>query len=67
MNKPKFVGKAKLTKQGQITLPFEGRNDLGIELDSEVYWYEVDDYLIVIKELLNPKDLENKLKKRNKK
>jgi len=63
---PKFIGKAKLTKQGQITLPFEARNDLGIKLDSEVYWYEVDDYLIVTKELLNPKELENKLKKRNK-
>lgn len=64
MGKAKFIGKAKLTKQGQLTLPFEARNDLGIELDSEVYWYEVDDYLVVVRELLNPKDLESKLKKR---
>jgi len=62
---PKFIGKAKLSKQGQITLPFEARNDLDIKLDSEVYWYEVDDYLVVVKELLNPKDLKNKLKKGN--
>ena len=62
---PKFIGKAKLSKQGQITLPFEARNDLDIKLDSEVYWYEVDDYLVVVKELLNPKDLKDKLKKGN--
>ena len=62
---PKFIGKAKLSKQGQVTLPFEARNDLDIKLDSEVYWYEVDDYLVVVKELLNPKDLKNKLKKGN--
>lgn len=66
MGKIKFIGKAKLTKQGQLTLPFEARDDLGIKLDSEVYWYEVDDYLVVVKELMSPKDLENKLKKRNK-
>ncbi len=64
--KPKFIGKAKLTKQGQITLPFEARNDLGIKLDSEVYWYEVDDYLVVVKELVNPKELESKLNKKSK-
>ena len=64
MAKAKFIGKAKLTKQGQLTLPFEARKDLGIKLDSEVYWYEVDDYLVVVKELLNPKELEKKIKKR---
>lgn len=64
--KPKFIGKAKLTKQGQVTLPFEAREDIGIKLDSDVYWYEVDDYLVVTKELLNQKDLEDKLKKRSK-
>lgn len=64
--KPKFIGKAKLTKQGQITLPFEARNDLGIKLDSEIYWYEVDDYLVVVKELVNPKELEAKLNKKSK-
>jgi|TARA_B100001971_G_C18263112_1_gene589024 bifunctional DNA-binding transcriptional regulator/antitoxin component of YhaV-PrlF toxin-antitoxin module len=65
---PKFIGKAKLSKQGQITLPYEARDDLGIDLNSEIYWYEVDDYLIAMKELINPKDLAIKLnKKRSKK
>lgn len=53
----KFIGKAKLTKQGQVTLPNEARQDLSIELNSEIYWYEVDNMLIVVKDLLNQKDL----------
>ena len=65
--KIKFVGKAKLTKQGQLTLPFEARQDLKIEKDSEVYWYSVDNFLIVTKELLSEKDLEIMLKKSMKK
>jgi bifunctional DNA-binding transcriptional regulator/antitoxin component of YhaV-PrlF toxin-antitoxin module len=63
----KFVGKAKLTKQGQLTLPFEARQNLEIKSDNELYWYLVDDYLVVVKELINPKDLEVMLKKTNKK
>lgn len=59
----KFISKAKLTKQGQITLPLEARKDLKIDIDSELYWYEVGDRLIVSKELLNPKDLKEKIKK----
>ena len=61
---PKFIGKAKITKQGQVTMPFEARDDLEIDLNSEVYWYEVGDFLIVLKELINPKDLAIKLNKR---
>ncbi|MBS3098089.1 AbrB/MazE/SpoVT family DNA-binding domain-containing protein [Candidatus Woesearchaeota archaeon] len=57
MDKPKFIGKAKISRQGQLTLPFEARQDLDIKLDSEVYWYEIDDCLIVTKELVNQKDL----------
>ena len=57
MANPKFIGKAKLTKQGQVTLPNEARQDLNIEVNSEVYWYELGDNLIVVKELVNPKDL----------
>ena len=56
--KPKFIGKAKLTKQGQITLPFEARSDLEIDLNSELYWYEVNDTLILLKELVNQKEVE---------
>ncbi|MBL7054133.1 AbrB/MazE/SpoVT family DNA-binding domain-containing protein [Candidatus Woesearchaeota archaeon] len=63
----RFVGKAKLTKQGQLTLPFEARQELKIEADNELYWYLVDDHLVIVKELLNPKDLEKALKKSNKK
>ena len=53
----KFVGKAKLTKQGQLTLPFEARQELSIEKDNELYWYLVDNHLVVVKELINTKDL----------
>jgi bifunctional DNA-binding transcriptional regulator/antitoxin component of YhaV-PrlF toxin-antitoxin module len=61
---PKFIGKAKITKQGQVTMPFEARDDLEIELNSEVYWYEVGDFLIVLKELINHQALANKLNKK---
>ena len=40
-----IIGKAKITKQGQLTLPFEARDDLDIGLSSEVYWYEIGDFL----------------------
>ncbi|MBS3102619.1 AbrB/MazE/SpoVT family DNA-binding domain-containing protein [Candidatus Woesearchaeota archaeon] len=59
----KFIGKAKLTQQGQLTLPIEARNELKISIDTELYWYQVDNYLIVVKELISEKDLENLLKK----
>ena len=54
---PKFIGKAKLTKQGQLTLPQEARQDLKIDAKTEVYWYEFNDILILVKELVNPKEL----------
>jgi len=62
MDKSKFIGKAKITKQGQLTLPLEARKDLGINLEDEVYWYELDDVLIVTKELLSQADLEKKVR-----
>lgn len=55
----KFIGKAKLTRQGQLTLPREARKDLGIDTRSEVYWYEFNDILILIKDLVSPKELVN--------
>lgn len=55
----KFVGKAKLTKQGQLTLPQEARQDLKIDANSEVFWYEFNDILILVKDLVNPKELVN--------
>ena len=63
---PKFVGKAKLTRQGQLTLPFEARQDLGIKPDSEVYWYEMDGYLVALKELMSPKDVGDYIRKKRK-
>ena len=57
--KAKFIGKAKLTKQGQLTLPQEARQDLKIDANSELYWYEFNDILIVVKDLVNLKELAN--------
>ena len=53
----KFVGKAKLTTQGQLTLPQEARQDLKIDAKSDVYWYEFNGILVLVKELVNPKEL----------
>ena len=65
-NEPKFIGKARLTKQGQITLPLEGRKDLEVSAESELYWYRINDSLIVLKEIVNPKDLMNHIAKKKK-
>ncbi len=62
----KFIGKAKLTKQGQLTLPQEARQDLKIDAKSEVYWYEFNDILILVKDLVNPKELVNLVFKKKK-
>ena len=53
----KFIGRARLTKQGQLTLPQEGRQDLKIGSKSEVYWYKLNNVLVLVKELVNPKEL----------
>jgi len=53
----KFIGKAKITKQGQVTLPFEAREELKLDLNSEIYWYLVDDHLVVVKDLVSVDDL----------
>ena len=58
----KFIGKAKITKQGQVTLPFEAREELKLDLNSEVYWYMVDDHLVVVKNLVSVDDLDNIVK-----
>ena len=65
----KFIGKAKITTQGQITLPSEARDSLGLDINSEVYWYLVDDHLVVVKDLVSVEDLMEMLnkKKNNKK
>ena len=53
----KFIGKAKLTKQGQLTLPQEARQDLDIDANSEVFWYEFNNALVLVKDLVNPNEL----------
>lgn len=63
----KFIGKAKLTKQGQLTLPQEARIDLKIAAESEVYWYELNDALILVRDVVNPKEIINIILKKRKK
>ena len=60
----KFIGKAKITKQGQVTLPFEAREELKIGLNSEVYWYLVDDHMVVVKDLVSVEELTDMLNKK---
>jgi len=60
----KFIGKAKITKQGQVTLPFEARKDLKLDADSEIYWYLVDDHLVVVKDLVSVEELAKVIKKK---
>ena len=64
---PKFIGKTKLTKQGQLTLPQEARKDLKIDSKSDVYWYEFNGVLVLVKELVNPKEIIDFVFKKRKK
>jgi bifunctional DNA-binding transcriptional regulator/antitoxin component of YhaV-PrlF toxin-antitoxin module len=57
----KFVGKAKITKTGQVTLPNEARVNLSLNSSSEIFWYETNDFLIATKKLLSEEDVEKKL------
>lgn len=63
----KFIGKAKITTQGQVTLPSEARDSLKLDPSSEIYWYQVDEHLVVLKDLMSVEDLENLISKRGKK
>jgi len=60
----KFIGKAKITTQGQVTLPFEAREELKLDLNSEVFWYLVDDHLVVVKDLVSTEELASMLNKK---
>ncbi len=59
----KFVGKAKLTTQGQLTLPLEARKDLDIKDGAELYWYEVGGMLVALPKLISLEELARKVKK----
>ncbi|MBI2575795.1 hypothetical protein HYV84_01170 [Candidatus Woesearchaeota archaeon] len=58
MESPKFIGNSKLTKQGQATIPQEGRRSLDLSPDADVFWYQVGDTLVLVKDLVAPKDLQ---------
>ena len=60
----RFIGKAKITKQGQVTLTFEARDELKIDLNSDIYWYLVDDHLVVVKDLVSVEELANMINKK---
>jgi len=60
----KFIGKAKITTQGQVTLPFEAREELKLDLNSEVFWYLVDDHLVVVKDLVSVDELVSMINKK---
>ena len=64
---PKFFGRSRLTKQGQLTMPNEARKDLKLDTKSDVFWYELNGVLVLVKELVNPKDLLGSIIKKRKK
>ena len=63
----KFIGKAKITSQGQVTLPSEARDSLKLEPNAEVYWYQVDEHLVVVKDLVSVEELANILSNKKRK
>jgi len=64
-NCAKFIGKVKLTSQGQITLPLESRKELKIDDNSDVYWYEYNGCLVLVKDLIEEKKIEEKMKRKS--
>lgn len=64
---PKFIGKARLTSQGQLTVPIEARKDLNIDNDAKVYWYEVGEFLVLTTKLVSINELAELLPKRARK
>ena len=63
----KFIGKSKLTKQGQLTLPQDGREDLSIEPESDLFWYSFNGMFVLSKELVNQKEIVELLSKKRRK
>ena len=58
----KFIGKAKITSLGQITVPKEAREDIDVEEGDELYWYVVNGQLVASSELMSLKDLKKRLR-----
>jgi bifunctional DNA-binding transcriptional regulator/antitoxin component of YhaV-PrlF toxin-antitoxin module len=63
----RFIGKSKLTSTGQLTIPKEAREEINVGEGSDAYWYSIGDALVLVKEILNPKDLISSLSKKRKK
>ncbi len=63
----KFIGKARITTQGQVTLPSEARESLNLGTNAEVYWYQVDEHLVVVKDLVSVEELANMLSNKKRK
>ncbi len=60
--KVKFIGKAKITSLGQITVPKEARKDIDVKEGDELYWYVVNGQLVGTNELMSLKELKKRLK-----
>ena len=53
----KFIAKTRVTSQGQVSIPKEARNDLGIKTGEELYIYEVGNSLVALKSLVSTKEV----------
>ncbi len=62
----KFIGKAKITSLGQITVPKEAREDINVKEGDELFWYVVNGQLIATNELMSLDDMKKKLGLRDK-
>lgn len=57
MGAPTFIGKVKLTSQGQVTVPQEARKSLKILDEQDLYWYQLGSKLVITASLVAPEDL----------
>lgn len=57
----KFIGNAKITSLGQITVPKEARQEIKVREGDELYWYSVNGVLVATKELMSLKELKKKV------
>lgn len=62
MHPIKFIGKAKITSLGQITVPKEARKNIKVKEGDELFWYIVNCQLVATNELMSLDDLKKRLK-----
>tara|TARA_Y100000294_G_C8497535_1_gene313410 strand:+ start:262 stop:456 length:195 start_codon:yes stop_codon:yes gene_type:complete len=58
----KFIGKAKITSLGQITVPKEAREDINVKEGDELFWYVINGQLVATSELMSLKELKKRLR-----